>query len=109
MSQNAALQNGKRLTFARPEEMALSIRATALVFEDPASTALLSLTHSIVSRAVAAAGSDAQKDRYLQGMVQGKQLGAIAVSEPLSLQAKADGDEFVIDGSKALITAAGVR
>jgi butyryl-CoA dehydrogenase len=71
-----------------------------------ASTALLFLTHGIVSRAVAAAGSDAQKERYLPGMVKGKQLGAIAVSEPLSLQAKADDDDFVIDGSKVLISAA---
>lgn len=54
MSQNAALQNGKRLTFARPEEMALSIRATALVFEDPASTALLSDIELIAAREVTA-------------------------------------------------------
>jgi alkylation response protein AidB-like acyl-CoA dehydrogenase len=91
------------------------VLATEAIAQACASTALLFLTHGVVSRAVAAAGSDAQKDRYLPGMVRGEQLGAIAVSEPdagasagaLSLRAKTDGDDLVIDGVKSFVTAAG--
>lgn len=91
------------------------VLATEAIAQACASTALVFLTHSIVSRALSAAGSDAQKKRYLPAMVKGEQLGAIAVSEQdagsnagaLSLKARADGDELVIDGRKILITAAG--
>ena len=79
-----------------------------------ASTALLFLTHGVVARALAAAGSDEQKSRFLPAMIRGERLGALAATEPdaganplaIAMKAKADGDDFVVNGSKVFITAA---
>lgn len=79
-----------------------------------ASTALLFLTHGVVARALAAAGSDEQKSRFLPAMIEGEGLGALAATEPdaganplaIATKAKADGDDFVVNGSKVFITAA---
>jgi alkylation response protein AidB-like acyl-CoA dehydrogenase len=79
-----------------------------------ASTALLFLTHNVVSRALAAAGSDDQKSRFLPALIRGERLGAVAATEPdagsntlaIATKAKAEGDDFVVNGTKAFITAA---
>ena len=57
-------------------------------------------------------GSAAQKARYLPGLCSGQQVGALAMSEPgagsdvvgMSMTARADGDAFVLNGSKMWIT-----
>jgi isovaleryl-CoA dehydrogenase len=57
-------------------------------------------------------GTDAQKEKYLPGLVSGEHLGALAMSEPgagsdvVSMRTTAlrDGDEFVLNGSKMWIT-----
>ena len=57
-------------------------------------------------------GSDAQRQRYLPGLIAGSALGALAMSEPgagsdvvgLRLRANADGDDFVLNGTKMWIT-----
>ncbi|HJQ76117.1 MAG TPA: acyl-CoA dehydrogenase family protein [Acidimicrobiia bacterium] len=57
-------------------------------------------------------GSDDQKERYLGPSIAGEKLGALAVSEPdagsdvagLRTTARADGDEWVLNGSKMYIT-----
>ncbi|MDT8274258.1 MAG: acyl-CoA dehydrogenase, partial [Desulfomonilia bacterium] len=58
------------------------------------------------------AGSNAQQDRYLGDLVQGKLIGTLAVSEPrhgshpkyLETGARKEGDDFVISGKKTYIT-----
>lgn len=60
-------------------------------------------------------GSAEQKRRYLPGLISGERVGALAMSEPeagsdvmsLQLKARADGDDFVLDGSKMWITNGG--
>ncbi|MEM1232204.1 MAG: isovaleryl-CoA dehydrogenase [Pseudomonadota bacterium] len=57
-------------------------------------------------------GTDAQKAKYLPGLIDGTQLGALAMSEPgagsdvvsMKLRATADGDDYVLRGNKMWIT-----
>ncbi|MGD9705891.1 MAG: acyl-CoA dehydrogenase family protein [Acidimicrobiia bacterium] len=60
-------------------------------------------------------GSDEQRDRWLPDLVAGRALGAFGLTEPdggsdagaTRTRARLDGDEWVIDGSKAFITNCG--
>lgn len=62
------------------------------------------------------AGSEAQKARYLPGVMTGERLGAFCLTEPeagsdvasMRCRARRDGDRYVIDGEKAWISNAGV-
>ncbi len=57
-------------------------------------------------------GSEAQKRRYLPGLIRGEQVGALAMSEPgagsdvVSMRLRADkrGDRYVLNGTKMWIT-----
>ncbi|HSG89432.1 MAG TPA: acyl-CoA dehydrogenase family protein [Pseudomonadales bacterium] len=57
------------------------------------------------------AGSAAQKETYLAGIIDGSKMGAFAFAEPqgrfnladLTTSAKADGDGFVLSGHKAVV------
>jgi alkylation response protein AidB-like acyl-CoA dehydrogenase len=79
-----------------------------------ASTALVSITHSVVARALAVAGSDEQKKRFLSEFVAGKKMAAFALTEPdsgsnpfaISTKAGTDGDNFIVNGTKTFITGA---
>jgi alkylation response protein AidB-like acyl-CoA dehydrogenase len=71
--------------------------------------------HTLTCFPIATAGTPAQQERWLPGMLSGDQLGAYCLSEPasgsdaaaLATRATADGDDFVVDGVKAWITHAG--
>ena len=79
-----------------------------------ASTALVFITHSVVARALAVAGSDEQRNRFLPGLIAGKKVGAFAATEPASgsnpfaiaTKAGSDGDDFIVNGTKIFITGA---
>jgi hypothetical protein len=72
--------------------------------------------HTLACYPVAAYGTDAQRKRFLPDLVGGELLGAYCLSEPqggsdaasLATRAVRDGDEFVVTGTKAWITHAGV-
>ena len=57
-------------------------------------------------------GNDDQKERYLRPSIEGRLVGALAVTEPgagsdvagIRTRARRDGDEWAIDGSKGFIT-----
>ncbi len=57
-------------------------------------------------------GTEAQKQRYLPGLVSGELLGALAMSEPgagsdvvsMKLRAVPQGDDFILNGNKMWIT-----
>jgi len=61
-------------------------------------------------------GSDALKRQYLPGVIEGKRLGAFALSEPesgsdvanLQTSARRDGSGYVLNGTKAWISNAGI-
>src|SRR5690625_6423685 len=66
----------------------------------------------IVAHYLLAYGSEAQKQQWLPAMATGELVGAIAMTEPhagtdlqaLKTTAIADGDEYIINGSKTFIT-----
>jgi len=61
-------------------------------------------------------GTEEQKQKYLRPMAQGEKIGAYGLTEPSSgsdaggmrTNAKLDGDEYVINGSKIFITNGGI-
>lgn len=71
--------------------------------------------HTMSCYALAHCGTDAQRDQWLPEMLDGDLLGAYALSEThagsdaaaLSTKARLDGDEYVVNGTKAWITHAG--
>ncbi|WP_340686640.1 acyl-CoA dehydrogenase family protein [Amycolatopsis coloradensis] len=71
--------------------------------------------HTMSCFALAHHGTDEQRDRWLPSMLEGGLLGAYALSEThagsdaaaLSTRARLDGDQYVVNGTKAWITHAG--
>ena len=90
------------------------VLATEAIASSCASTALIFLTHSLVVRAIALAGTEEQKERLLPSMIAGERLGALAMTEAASgsnslavaTKAVAEGDDFIVNGTKSLITGA---
>lgn len=72
--------------------------------------------HTLSCHALATAGSDEQRDRWLPDMLSGELLGAYCLSEPqsgsdaaaLTTSAVREGDDYVLNGVKAWITHGGV-
>ncbi|MFJ9516761.1 acyl-CoA dehydrogenase family protein [Kitasatospora sp. NPDC101801] len=71
--------------------------------------------HTLSCHALATFGTDAQRERWLPGMLGGEQLGAYCLSEPqsgsdaaaLRTRADLDGESYVVNGTKAWITHGG--
>ncbi len=69
-------------------------------------------THTMVATLLAAHGSDDQKQRWLPVMATGERRGALSLSEPdagsdtrnISCRAVRDGDEYIVNGTKAWVT-----
>ncbi|WP_410595283.1 acyl-CoA dehydrogenase family protein [Amycolatopsis sp. lyj-23] len=72
--------------------------------------------HTMSCYALAEYGTEEQRDRWLPDMLEGSLLGAYALSETqagsdaaaLSTRARLDGSDYVVNGTKAWITHAGV-
>jgi alkylation response protein AidB-like acyl-CoA dehydrogenase len=72
-------------------------------------------THFIVAYMLMHHGTEEQKQRYLPKMALGETRGAFSMSEPdlgsdvaaIKTRAKADGDDYVIDGAKMWLTNGG--
>ena len=68
--------------------------------------------HCLATSCIATFGTEAQRERWLPEMVDGRPVGAFALSEPhagsnpaeMSTVARRDGDEYVLDGEKMWIT-----
>ncbi|MGA8370701.1 MAG: acyl-CoA dehydrogenase family protein [Acidimicrobiales bacterium] len=69
-------------------------------------------THTMAALLIMAHGSDAQKERWLPVLASGESRGALSLSEPdagsdtrnISCRATRDGDEYVVNGTKAWVT-----
>ncbi|HWF23558.1 MAG TPA: acyl-CoA dehydrogenase family protein [Acidimicrobiales bacterium] len=69
-------------------------------------------THTMAAILIMTHGSDAQKDRWLPVLAAGERRGALSLSEPdagsdtrnISCRATRDGDEYVLNGTKAWVT-----
>jgi alkylation response protein AidB-like acyl-CoA dehydrogenase len=81
-----------------------------------AAVALAVSVHTMSCYPLAAFGTDEQRDRWLPEMVGGDLLGAYCLSESqsgsdaaaLTTRATLDGDQYVLDGTKAWVTHGGV-
>ncbi len=81
-----------------------------------ATTGLVLAVQELASLALRLAGTDEQKNRYLPRVASGEWIAAYALTEAgsgsdsaaMRTQAKRDGDEYVLNGSKRFITNAGV-
>ncbi len=69
-------------------------------------------THTMAATLVLQHGTDDQKQRWLPSMASGERRGALSLSEPdagsdtknISCRARRDGDEYVVNGTKAWVT-----
>jgi alkylation response protein AidB-like acyl-CoA dehydrogenase len=69
-------------------------------------------THTMVATLIMYHGSDEQKQRWLPSMASGNRRGALSLSEPdagsdtrnISCRARRDGEEYVLNGTKAWVT-----
>jgi alkylation response protein AidB-like acyl-CoA dehydrogenase len=69
-------------------------------------------THTMVATLLMQHGDDDQKKRWLPSLAAGERRGALSLSEPdagsdtrnISCRAKRDGDEYVVNGTKAWVT-----
>ncbi|BBZ70594.1 MULTISPECIES: acyl-CoA dehydrogenase family protein [Mycobacterium] len=81
-----------------------------------AAVAVAVSVHSLSSHPLLAFGTEEQKGRWLPDMLSGNRIGAYSLSEPqagsdpaaLRCAAKADGDGYILNGSKSWITHGGV-
>ncbi len=94
----------------------LSLVAIEEVSKVCATSGLILAVQELGSLGLKLAGSDEQKERYLPRLASGEWLAAYALSEAgsgsdsaaMRTEARRDGGEYVIDGSKRFITNAGV-
>lgn len=92
----------------------LCVIREALTYEDALFDALFTM-QGIGTLAIQQHGSQEQKDRYLPGCRSGEKVAAFALTEPdggsdvasTATQAVLDGDHYVINGAKTLISNAG--
>ena len=96
---------------------ALAIIAEGLAYAYPPLSACMNLQAATVPLTIANWGTGEQRDRYVPGLIAGELLGCNAMTEPdggsdflgaMRTTATADGDGYVIDGSKMWITNANV-
>jgi alkylation response protein AidB-like acyl-CoA dehydrogenase len=81
-----------------------------------ATTGLILAVQELGSLGIKLAGTDEQKQRFLPRLASGEWLAAYALTEPgsgsdsaaMRTEARLDGDEYVLNGSKRFITNAGV-
>jgi alkylation response protein AidB-like acyl-CoA dehydrogenase len=81
-----------------------------------ATSGLILAVQALGSLALELAGDEAQKQRFLPAIASGETLAAYALTEPgsgsdaaaMRTEARRQGDEYVLDGSKRFITNAGV-
>ncbi|SDE02588.1 acyl-CoA dehydrogenase family protein [Rhodococcus tukisamuensis] len=73
---------------------------------------IVSVSLGLVTKTIAAYGTDEQKQRWLPQLTSGDALGCFALTEPdsgsdagsLRTQAKRDGDDWILNGEKMFIT-----
>ena len=94
------------------DSTALAIALEEIAAGDGATSTIISVNNCPVCAILLAYGSDAQKQRYLVPLAQGKMLGAFCLTEPhvgsdaagLTTSAVRDGDAWVLNGVKQFIT-----
>lgn len=92
--------------------VAMAAAIAAIASGDGAVSTIMSVQNSLVASAIVAYGDEAQKERFLRSLAQGKSIGCFCLTEPqagsdpaaLSTRALRDGESYVINGTKQFIT-----
>ena len=79
---------------------------------DASVAVMVSVHNSLPTQMILRWGTDAQKERFLKPLARGEKLGAFALSEPeagsdaasLRTQAVRDGDDWILNGTKAWVS-----
>jgi alkylation response protein AidB-like acyl-CoA dehydrogenase len=79
---------------------------------DASVAVLISVHNSLPTQMLLRWGTEEQKERFLKPMARGERLGAFALSEPeagsdaasLRTQARRDGDDWILNGTKAWVS-----
>ena len=82
---------------------------------DASHSVVISVNNSLVCEPIVRFGTEAQKRRFLPALASGEYVGAYCLSEPssgsdaanMSTEARADGDGYVLNGTKSWITNGG--
>ncbi|UOQ56023.1 acyl-CoA dehydrogenase family protein [Leucobacter allii] len=101
-----------------PEQslLAASLATMELSRGDGSIATIVGVQGGLALRSIALCGSEAQRERWLEPLARGTELGAFALTEPthgsdsvsLETRARADGGDYVIDGHKKWIGSGGV-
>jgi alkylation response protein AidB-like acyl-CoA dehydrogenase len=92
--------------------LAVAVILEEIAAGDGATSTIVSVNNCPVCSILVAAGSEAQKERFLKPLARGDMLGAFCLTEPhvgseaggLKTTARRDGDGYVLDGVKQFIT-----
>ncbi|HWA72252.1 MAG TPA: acyl-CoA dehydrogenase family protein [Polyangiaceae bacterium] len=92
--------------------VAYGLMLEELEYGDSGLRSFASVQGSLAMYAIHAFGTEAQKQRYLPGMAQGKLIGCFGLTEPdsgsdpgsLATRARKDGNQWVLNGTKMWIT-----
>ncbi len=84
--------------------------------ECPSTAVTLSVTNSVCGQPILRFGNDEQREKYLRPLADGRWLGGFMLTEPgsgsdakaMQTRAVKKGDRFILDGTKAWVTNAGV-
>ncbi|WP_019010546.1 acyl-CoA dehydrogenase [Deinococcus aquatilis] len=82
---------------------------------DASVAVIVSVQNGLPEQMILRYGTDAQREQYLRPLASGQHIGAFCLTEPgagsdaasLRLKAEADGDGWILNGSKAWITSGG--
>lgn len=92
--------------------MSLVLTLEEIAAGDGATSTIVSVQNSLACGITLKYGSDAQKEKYLKPLAQGKIIGCFCLTEPhtgsdasaITTRADRDGDHFVLNGTKQFIT-----
>ncbi|MEP6657339.1 MAG: acyl-CoA dehydrogenase family protein [Betaproteobacteria bacterium] len=92
--------------------VSLAVALEEIAAGDGATSTIVSVQNSVVCGPLNAFGTDAQKEKYLKALAQGRQLGCFCLTEPhvgsdagaITTRAQRRGDTWVVNGVKQFIT-----
>ena len=90
----------------------LAVALEEIAAGDGATSTIVSVQNAVVCGPLNAFGTDAQKEKYLKALAQGRQLGCFCLTEPhvgsdagaITTRAQRRGDTWVVNGVKQFIT-----
>lgn len=97
---------------AGSDYLALALALEEVAAADGACSTILSVNNSVVCGSILASGSEYLKQTYLKPLASGQMLGCFCLTEPqagsdaaaLKTSAQKQGDDYLLNGSKAFIT-----